>query len=192
MLNGTFGSKSYNVIPDFLRFTLKTKNTIETKLSFNKKHNYIKIDNKKIYYKKDMNGIQIACDDIFDDFDDRIRLENILIYIIKLGLFKKEDLIKFIPYQRFNNKLLQNKIHVPTSKLKSIDINSKDINYNTYKTEELTTENLLKTISKKIKIEIRGIQIFKRMIDYRIFLKFAAYIYHDAQKIIDFFNTFKK
>lgn len=192
MLNGTFGSKSYNVVPDFLRFTLKTKNIIEPKLSFNKKYNYIKIDNKKIYYKKDTNGIYVAYDNIFDNFDDRIRLENILIYIIKLGLFKKEDLIKFIPYQRFNNKLLQNKIHISTSELKSIDVNSKDINYKIYKTEELTTDNLLYTISKKIKIEIREIHIYKKMIDYRIFLKFVTYIYPNVQKIIDFFNSIKK
>ena len=189
MLNGTFGSRSYNIVPDFLRFTLKTREKNEPKISFNKKHNYIKIDNKKIYYKKYTNGIYVAYDNIFDEFDDRIRLENILIYIIKLGLFQKDDLIKFIPYQRFNNKLLQNKIHISTSKLKSIDVNSKDINYQTYKTEKLTTENLLKTISKKIKIEIRGIQIFKKMIDHRIFLKLMSYNYHNAQKIIDFFNT---
>ena len=189
MLNGTFGSRSYNVVPDFLRFTLKTKNIFEPDLKFNKKYNYIIIGNEKLYYKKEKNTIYISYGNIFHNFDDRIRLENILIYIIKLRLFTRLDLIKFIPYQRFNNKLLQNKIHISTLKLKSIDINSRDVNYKTYKTEELTIENLLKTISKKIKITIRNIQIYKSMIDYQIFLKLISYIYPNSQKIIDFFKT---
>lgn len=188
MLNGTFGSRSYNVIPDFLRFTLKTKNIFEPKFKFNKKHNYIIINNEKLYYKKEKNIIYVSYGNIFINFDDRIRLENLLIYIIKLGLFTKNDLIKFIPYQRFNNKLLQNKIHISTSKLKSIDVNSRDINYKIYKTEELTIGNLLKTITKKIKINIKNIRLYKSMIDHRIFLKLINYIYPNGQKIVDFFE----
>lgn len=190
MLNGTFGSRSYNVVPDFLRFTLKTKNIFEPKLKFSKKCNYISIGNEKLYYKKEKNTIYISYGNIFHNFDDRIRLENILIYIIKLGLFTKSDLIKFIPYQRFNNKLLQNKIHISTLKLKTVDINSRDVNYKTYKTEELTIENLLKTISKTVKITIRNMQLYKFMIDYKIFLKLISYIHPNTQKIIDFFKTF--
>ena len=119
-----------------------------------------------------------------------------------MGLFKKDELIKFIPYQRFNNKLLQNKIHIATFKLKHVDINSKDINYKVYKTEKLTMENLLKTISIRVpininrrvnkktlfKTSIKTFKIYKRMIDYRIFIKLFSYMYPENQKLIDFFN----
>ena len=205
MLNGTFGSRSYNIVPDFLRFTRKkyTSNTsIPNEISFNTKNNYIKINNNTLYYVKTKDTTYISFNNLFDDFNDRIRLENILIYIVKLGLFKKDELIKFIPYQRFNNKLLQNKIHIATFKLKHVDINSKDMNYKVYKTEKLTMENLLKTISIRVpininrrvnkktlfKTSIKTFKIYKRMIDYRIFIKLFSYMYPENQKLIDFFN----
>ena len=87
--------------------------------------------------------------------------------------------------------MLQNKIHIPTTNLKSIDINSKDVNYKTYKTEVLSIKNLLKTISKKIEIKIsKRLSVNKLAIDHRIFLKLYSYMRPNSQNLSEFFNNF--
>lgn len=144
LLNGIYAGSSFNIVPDFLRFTIKESYK-------NRKLNNL-ISVKKYKYN---NNIYISYNNLFNEITDRFILENLIIFAIEYKIITRDKLIKFIPYYRYGNKIKINKLYTPLAikdllKELSIEVNIK------------VTKNIT---HKKQMIDVRLFKILKNYID---------------------------